>query len=184
MIEAAPILRELWPSSVIVFVKRRGIENVISRMKKFPDDSFESHCAGWAGSMAAWRRIRQQLPQGCFIEVEQQDMIHRPEPTVRSLCAFLQVDEGVVAAACKVMSVPGPQESEKDSASRTLSLAESGWTVEQTEVFLKHCESEMKQFGYTMDARYRLLPDERGDAAGARAESADGERGDVPSEAS
>ena len=165
MIEAIPIVRELWPVSVIVFLKRRGIENVISRMKKFPGDSFESHCVGWAGSMAAWRKTRQQLPPECFIEVEQRDMIQRPAPTTRSLCEFLQVDESAVPAACKVMSTPGPQESEKGSASKTLSLAESGWTVEQTETFLKHCESEMKEFGYTMDEHYILVPDEGGDVA-------------------
>ena len=88
MILASPILRKLWPGSVFVFAKRRGIENVISRMKKFPGESFENHCAGWAGSMAEWRNIRQQLPPGCFIEVEQRDMIQQPERTARSLCAF------------------------------------------------------------------------------------------------
>ncbi len=166
MIAASPIVRELWPGSVFVFVKRRGIENVISRVKKFPGESFENHCSGWAGSMATWRRIRQQLPTGCFIEVEQRDMIQRPALTARSLCAFLQVDESTVPAACKAMSTQRPQESEKGSASKTLSLAESGWTVEQTETFLKHCESEMKEFGYTMDENYSLVADEGVDVVG------------------
>lgn len=151
---ALPIVRELWPGSVFVFAKRRGIENVISRLKKFPGESFEYHCSDWAHNMAVWRHIRQQLPPGCFIEVEQRDMIQQPERTTRSLCAFLQVDEGAVPGACKVMSTSRPQESEKGSASKTLSLAESGWTVEQTETFLKHCETEMKEFGYTMDEHY------------------------------
>jgi hypothetical protein len=111
MILVIPILRELWPGSVFVFAKRRGIENVISRMKKFPDTPFENHCADWAGSMAAWRTIRPQLPPGCFIEVEQRDMIQQPERAARSLCAFLQADESAVPAACKVMSTPGLQES-------------------------------------------------------------------------
>ncbi|MEB3049480.1 sulfotransferase [Mycolicibacter sp. MYC123] len=158
MIWVIPILRELWPSSVFVFAKRRGIENVISRTKKFPGMPFENHCADWAGNMTAWRTIRPQLPPECFIEVEQRDMIQQPERTARNLCAFLQVDESAVPGACRVMSTPGSQESEKGSASRTLSLAESGWTVEQTETFLKHCESEMKEFGYTMDEHYSITP--------------------------
>jgi len=152
MILAIPIVRELWPGSVFVFAKRRGIENVISRMKKFPGDSFENHCASWARTMAAWRHIRLQLPPGCFIEVEQRDMIQQPKRTARSLCPFLQVDD--VPAACYAMITNRPQESAEGSASKTSSLAESGWTAEQTETFLKHCETEMKEFGYTMDEHY------------------------------
>jgi hypothetical protein len=154
MIWAIPIVRELWPGSVFVFAKRRGIENVISRSKKFPDESFEYHCNDWARHMAVWRHIRQQLPPGCFIEVDQRDMIQQPERTARSLCALLQVDESAVPDVCYVMSTQRPQESAEGSASKTLSLAESGWTVEQTETFLEHCETEMKEFGYTMDEDY------------------------------
>jgi hypothetical protein len=152
MILAIPIIRELWPDSVFVFAKRRGIENVISRLKKFPIPSFEDHCADWARTMAAWRHVRQQLPPECFIEVEQRDMIQQPKPTARSLCEFLQVDD--VPAACYAMITRRPQESAEGTASMTSSLAESGWTVEQTETFLKHCETEMNQFGYTMDEHY------------------------------
>lgn len=154
MIAAIPIIRELWPGSVFVFAKRRGIENVISRLKKFPEHPFEYACSNWAETMAAWRTMRQQLPSGCFIEVEQRDMIQLPERTARSLCAFLQADESALSAAYITMSTQRPQESAEGSAYKTFSLAESGWTVEQTETFLKHCETEMKQFGYTMDERY------------------------------
>jgi hypothetical protein len=158
MIWAIPIVRELWPGSVFVYAKRRGIENVTSRLKKFPNDSFEYHCQDWARHMAVWRHIRQQLPPECFIEVEQRDMIQQPERTARSLCVLLEVDESAVLDACYVMSTQRPQESEEGSASKTLSLAESGWTVEQTETFLKHCETEMKEFGYTMDEHYSATP--------------------------
>jgi hypothetical protein len=154
MIWAIPIVRELWPGSVFVYAKRRGIENVFSRLKKFPDESFEYHCNDWARHMAVWRHIRQQLPPECFIEVEQRDMIQEPERTAQSLCAFLQIHESVVPDASYVMSTQRPQESAEGSASKTLSLAETGWTVEQTEMFLKHCETEMKEFGYTMDEHY------------------------------
>lgn len=165
---AIPIIRELWPGSVFVFAQRRGIENVISRVKKFPDSPFEFHCADWARNMAAWRTIRPQLPLGCFIEVDQRDMIQQPLRTAQSLCTFLQVDESAVPAdpsalggattaldaACYILTTQRPQESADGTASRISSLAESGWTAEQIETFLKHCEAEMKEFGYTMDEHY------------------------------
>jgi hypothetical protein len=156
MILAIPTLLELWPSAVFVKAKRRGIENVISRMKKFPAHPFEYHCSNWAKNMAAWRTSREQLSPGCFIEVEQRDMIQQPEQTAQKLCAFLHVEGTKVATAVKIMNTNRPQESTKGSASRTSSLAESGWTTEQVEMFLKHCETEMTAFGYTLDEQYSV----------------------------
>ena len=44
IVPAIPVLRRLWPESVFVFAKRRAIENVMSRVRKFPKHSFEYHC--------------------------------------------------------------------------------------------------------------------------------------------
>ena len=164
---AIPIVRELWPDSIFIFAKRRGIENVMSRVNKFPGGSFEYHCADWARNMAAWRTIRPQLPLGCFIEVEQREMIQQPELTARSLFEFLQVDDSrleplpalgwattTLDAACYVLTTQRPQESTEGSASRIYPLTECGWSAEQMETFLKYCETEMKEFGYTMDEHY------------------------------
>jgi hypothetical protein len=168
MTAAIPIVRELWPNSVFVFAKRRGIENIISRLKKFPNESFEYHCANWARHMAVWRHIRKQLPTECFIEIEQRDMIQEPERTARDLCAFLQVPASTVTparpsfggattildAALYVLTTQRPQETAEGTASRTVSLADTEWTAEQKATFLDHCETEMNEFGYTMDQRY------------------------------
>jgi hypothetical protein len=156
---AIPIVRELWPGAVFVFAKRRGIENVISRMTKFPGHSFEYHCANWAKNMSCWRAIRQQIPKECFIEVEQRNMVQQPESAARELCAFLAVSESLLPTVAKVMDTHRPQETAKGSASRTLSLAASGWSKEQIETFLKHCEPEMKAYGYTVDEHYSVTPD-------------------------
>lgn len=154
MILAIPIVRGLWPDAVFVFAKRRGIENVISRITKFPGHPFEYHCANWAKNMSSWRAIRDQIPAECFIEVEQRKMVQQSQDAARELCAFLGVGDGMLPIATKVMETHRPQETTKGSASRTCSLDTSGWTREQIEVFLKNCEAEMKAYGYTLDERY------------------------------
>jgi Sulfotransferase family len=153
---AIPILRELWPSAVFVFAKRRGIENVISRITKFPAHPFEYHCANWAKNMASWRAVREKIPPECFIEVEQRQMVQHSEDAARELCTFLGVGDSMLSVAAKVMNTHRPQETSKGSASRTCSLAASGWTKEQAETFLKNCEAEMKAFGYTLDEQYSV----------------------------
>jgi hypothetical protein len=154
-----PIVRALWPTAVFVFAKRRGIENVISRMTKFPGHSFEYHCANWAKNMACWRTIREQIPPKSFMEMEQRHMVRNPEAAARELCTFLDIGDGFVPTVAKVMNTHRPQETSKGSAGRTSSLATSGWTKEQNETFLKHCGPEMKAFGYTLDERYSVVPE-------------------------
>src|ERR1700733_5862841 len=159
MILTIPMVRELWPSAVFIFAKRRGIENVISRITKFPSHPFEYHCANWAKNMASWRAIREQIPPKCFIEVEQRKMVQRSGDAARELCAFLGVGDSMLAVAADVMETHRPQETTKGSASRTCSLEASGWTREQIETFLKNCEAEMRAFGYTLDEQYSSAPD-------------------------
>lgn len=159
MILAIPILRELWPSAVFLFAKRRAIENVVSRMIKFPAHPFEYHCANWAKNMASWRAVREQIPAECFMEVEQRKMVQHPEDAARELCSFLGVSDSMVPIAAQVMATHRPQESTKGSASRTCSLDASGWTKEQIDTFLKNCEAEMKAYGYTLDEQYSANAD-------------------------
>jgi hypothetical protein len=159
MILAIPILLKLWPSAVFVFAKRRGIENVLSRMVKFPQHSFEYHCTNWAQNMASWRVIREEIAAESCIEVEQRSMVRHPEDVARELCTFLGVSETNWPAVSKAMATNRPQETTKGSAYRTSSLAASAWTKEQIETFLKHCETEMKAYGYTMDDQYSVVPD-------------------------
>src|SRR5208283_5389393 len=74
MIRAVPTLKRLWPDSVYLFAKRRGIENVVSRVSKFWAHDFEYHCADWAKNMAAWRETRERIPADAYLEVDQQDL--------------------------------------------------------------------------------------------------------------
>jgi hypothetical protein len=81
-------------------------------------------------------------------------MVLHPETAARELCAFLGVSDNMLPLAAKVMDTHRPQETQQGSAARTSSLAGSDWTKEQIETFLKHCEPEMKAYGYTLDDQY------------------------------
>jgi len=159
MTMAIPIVRELWPSAAFIFAKRRGIENVISRLTKFPGHSFDYHCANWAKNMSVWRTIRGQIPADSFFEMEQRKMVRHPKAAARELGVFLGMSEAAMTAVANVMDTHRPQETTKGSAIRTVSLDGAGWSKEQIDTFLKHCETEMKEFGYTSDERYSVNPD-------------------------
>ncbi len=156
MIEAIPVLRRIFPTSRFVFAKRRAIENLVSRLVKFPDLTFEYHCADWARTMAAWRILRERAPGKDTIEIDQRDISTRPEIVVRRLGAFLQLDQAALPPMLRVFTSHRPQETEPGSAHRLLSLSQTGWTQNQTATFHRLCDAEMQAEGYATDATYRV----------------------------
>ncbi len=158
MIDIIPAIRSLWPDSIFIFARRRGIENVVSRLKKFPGHAFEYHCHDWAKNMSAWRNMRWRLPSSTYIEVDQQDMIQFPAETAIVIADFLKLSADKVPALSSTMQRNRPQETGAGSAARVYSLASAGWSNHQQEVFLKNCATEMTAFGYTLDESYRGAP--------------------------
>jgi hypothetical protein len=158
MIPAIPILRRLWPESVYVFCKRRAIENVASRLKKFPAQDFERHCSGWAKIMAAWRMVRNELPTEIYLEVDQQDLIRDTEAVSAKIAALLQLAPEQARILAKTFKSRRPQETAKGSAAQTHSLNGLGWSEAQLATFRRCCGPEMEAYGYGSGAEYYSKP--------------------------
>ena len=154
MIEAIPRLRLLWPNSVYIFAKRRAIENVISRVKKFPAHTFEQHCASWAMNMAAWRKVRAELPPDAYLEVDQYDLIRNAQGIARRMTDFLGLPPELSKKIVKTFKMHRPQQTSNGSAEQIHSLDSLGWPDDQVAAFKRICSSEMEAFGYTDGAGY------------------------------
>ncbi|MBG9388186.1 sulfotransferase family protein [Caenimonas aquaedulcis] len=153
MIWAIPIIRTLWPESLFIFAKRRGIENVVSRIKKFPGHDFQYHCRDWAANMSAWRETRKSLRPDTFLEVDQQDMIQRPELIAGQLAALLKVSSP--ERMIQTLRSNRPQQTDATSAERIMSVDTLGWTQQQLLTFGRYCGPEMEAYGYSYDESYR-----------------------------
>jgi len=156
MIESIPTLSHIFPTGRFVFAQRRAIENIVSRMVKFPRHAFDYHCASWAKIMAGWRLLRQAHPELACIEIDQRDISADPATVAERLGDFLLLDQAGRAALLQTFMSRRPQQTQPGSADRVLSLADTGWTAAQKTVFHLHCESEMHAAGYTMDDTYRM----------------------------
>lgn len=155
MIEAIPRLRTVWPDAVFIFAKRRGIENVLSRLKKFPGHTFEYHCRDWAQNMSAWQFVREQLgDQG--IEIDQQEIIRKPEATAGRLVHFLGLPAEARRQIYKTFTNNRPEQTSIDSATRVVTLDNVGWDPEQRSTFLRLCVREMEFFRYSFTDDYWL----------------------------
>lgn len=154
MIRAIPTLRRLWPESIFIFAKRRAIENVVSRLKKFPAHDFDYHCIDWAKNMACWRDIRAKLPADAYLEVDQQDLIRSTEEIASKIGRFLGLPDEQMIRIVKTFTSFRPQETTKGSAAMTYSIDSLGWPAAQMEIFRKHCGAEMREYGYSEDTAY------------------------------
>lgn len=156
MIEIIPVLRRVWPNSRFILARRRALENVTSRLRKFPNYDFEYHCKDWARNMTAWRELRGRVPDLPCIEVDQHDISADPVRVAADIGHFLQMDQAAVKQLSGVFTHERPQQTEPGSADRVLCLDRMAWTDEQRAIFHRICDSEMKSYGYSEDESYRV----------------------------
>jgi hypothetical protein len=155
MIESIPVIWRLLPESCFIFAQRRGIENVNSRVKKFPEHPFEFHCTGWAQNMAAWRHLRATHPEIPAIEVDQRDISAEPGTVAARVAQFLRLPPDGVGFLERTYAQTRPQQTEPGSADRVLSFDDVAWSPEQKSTFQRICGAEMEASGYSTDLSYR-----------------------------
>jgi hypothetical protein len=154
MILAAPLLLEVWPSAKFVFLKRRALENIDSRMRKFPTLDFAQHCEDWSRTMTAWIAVRDRLTHAA-VEIEQLSMARSPAIVGQEISRFLQLAPDASRRFIEALSVDQPERTAADFAA-IASLDRMGWSEQQVAIFAKICAEPMAAFGYTSDARYHL----------------------------
>ena len=160
-ITAAPLLRQIWPQARFIYMRRRGIENILSRIRKFPSESFESDCEDWSTSMHTWISVRPGLA-GVALEVDQLALANRPTNIARAVASLLGLDADELATLSEVLRVNRPQRTGERFGAVT-PLSNTGWTEDQRDIFLEVCGPMMDSFGYSIDERY-FSPGREGDA--------------------
>jgi hypothetical protein len=147
MVAACPTFLEIFPNARFIFCKRRGIENVLSRQRKFPDDPFESHCRGWAATMEAWLEVEPRLGAHA-IAVDQRDMALEPARVSAELAAFLDLTAEQRAGVLEALRGKRLQQTRPAQDDVPVRIEDTGWTETERETFQTVCGPMMKAFGY------------------------------------
>lgn len=156
MIEAAPIMQELWPNARFIFMRRRGLENVSSRLTKFPSITFEDHCRDWARNMEVWLRVRDLLA-GAAMEIEQLSVALEPERTAEEVGSFLGLTEPTIRRLAKSFGADRPERT-TEHFGKPLQIDQMGWTDLQIATFRRECGPMMAAFGYSYTSSYFARP--------------------------
>jgi hypothetical protein len=150
---AAPTLLAIWPAAKFVYMKRRGIENLVSRLRKFPPAiSFQAHCEQWSQALEAWEATKPQLDRR-WLEVDQREMLTDPEGTADRVGDFLGLPQAETAALAIHLRDVFPQRTAADPR-QVRGIEEVGWTKEQVATFRQLCGPAMRRHGYGFGRSY------------------------------
>jgi hypothetical protein len=78
MVHASVLMKELWPNAGFIFMKRRLFEGVLSRQRKFPEDTTERHYSEWRAVMTAWLVVHGKLGAAA-LKIEHRHLVSEPD---------------------------------------------------------------------------------------------------------
>jgi len=154
MVRAAVLMRELWPNARFIFMKRRVIENVLSRRRKCPDDTTESHYCDWAAVMSAWLAVRKELGNAA-LEIEHRQLVLNPRDVASSIVAFLEMPELAVEGLNGYLCSSRPEQTDASFGS-TYSLERLDLDPHDTQRMIAVCDPVMTAFGYGYGENYYI----------------------------
>lgn len=145
MIHLAPRFRQIWPNARFIFMKRRGVDNVLSRLRKW-DGDFPRHCRDWAGAMQAWLSVRDGL-RGASLELDQLTLAHEPERGASEVATLLGLSDVEQARMAQALARERPQRT-GENVGETVALKDTGWSAEWMLMFREMCGPMMAAFAY------------------------------------
>jgi hypothetical protein len=144
MVGCLPFFRSMWPDAKIIFTKRRPIENLQSRLKKFAHMSFAEHCADLRYVFLTWAQMRDQMAN--WLEVDQYDLITECEATSKAVANFLSLDSESANFLYQTVLNTHPERSA--FSYEPLKFSSLDWDTEKKETFVTQLGDVMKLYNY------------------------------------
>ena len=157
MVRAAPLMQEMWPHARFIFLKRRVIENILSRRRKFPGDTLENHYLDWVDVLSAWLQVRGSLGAAAM-EVDQLDLAQQDEAqhgagAAAAIAGFLELPDAAAARFRAALATDRPEQTGKLGAVGTLDGL--GLPPDGRRGLVAACGRVMSEYGYSYGADYR-----------------------------
>jgi hypothetical protein len=146
MIHLAPRLREVWPNARFILMRRRAVENIASRSRKF-DFDFKYNCEEWASALEAWVSVRDMLG-GVALEMDQQFMASEPAEAAKVVGEFLSLEAEEVAHLEQTLATARPQRTGAHFG-EVKDIQDMGWQPHEIAIFHELCGPMMREFGYS-----------------------------------
>ncbi len=152
MVRASVLMKELWPNARFIFMRRRVIENVLSRQRKFPQDSTEHHYSDWVAVMTAWLAVRERLGNA-VLEIEHRQLVLDPDAVASSIASFLQLPDPAAARLRRYVNKSRPEQTDENFGA-IYSLDSLGLDEHEAQRMTAACDPVMYALGYSYDESY------------------------------
>lgn len=149
-ISAMPSVCKVWPKAKCVYMKRRPIECIESRMKKFPTKSFDTHCTQWSNAMNFWTNSKKEMSENSYVEIDQYEVAMNPEKVTDQLVEFLNIDEKYHKKILKIFKKERPEYT-GGNEKKIKSLEDLNLTSEEKEVFMTKCAHIAEEYGWSLE---------------------------------
>jgi hypothetical protein len=157
MVRASVLMKEIWPNARFIFMKRRVIENVLSRLRRFPEDSTERHYSDWAAVMTAWLAVRDKLGDA-VLEIEHRQLVLEPDAVAMSIATFLQLPDAAAARFLRHVNKSRPEQTDENFGA-IYSLDRLGLDENDAQRLRAVCDPIMQALGYSYDDSYYATED-------------------------
>lgn len=149
-IRAAPDLATYHRNAKFLYCSRRHVDNVQSKLRKFPEVALEEHAREWADCHAAWVAARARLDaQGQdYLELDFFDLATDCAAVATRIGTYLGLDGDETAGIARYLSSQRPQAEQDRDLTRYLRLSEVSWPDEQKDRFREIAEPVGTALGY------------------------------------
>jgi Sulfotransferase family len=154
IIDSASLLRRIWPNARFLFLRRRPIENILSRRRKFPSLSLSQHCRDYARVMQSWANVRNMMT-GAAIEIDHLFLARNPQIVAAKLARMLSLGESEALQLEQSLAFDRPERT-SDSFGAITALDKVGWERDDLDTFLSTCGPIMAMYGYDTGESYFL----------------------------
>lgn len=157
MVRSAPRMLEMFPKAKFIFCARRGIENILSRMKKFPHIPFGYQCRSWAHTFEEWGKVRDVIGRDRCLEVYQRDIAINPQKVARALQQFLALSDEQREGMVRVFTGRRYEQTQVAREHREISIEETPWDEGHRAAFIRWCHPMMKAAGFDLEGQTHEL---------------------------
>lgn len=148
MIRTLPLVYSYYPNAAFIFMKRRGIENVDSRKRRF-DDDFWTACRRWTEIMDVWLDVRSRIGSN-LVEVEQSFLSMDTEAIAQRIVNLLGGGDDEVQSLVKTFSERKHEVTKEPMERVWLGLEDMEWPDYEKKAFVDICGGTMAAYRYPL----------------------------------